>query len=65
MILSGGGGAREQALVEGVSAGKGGEGPGSGSNSSATPSSWFAKWVTFEKRMMGNAEESAGGGFFN
>ncbi|CAF98065.1 unnamed protein product [Tetraodon nigroviridis] len=60
MILSGGGGAREQALVEGVSVGEGGEGPGSGSSSSATPSSWFAKWVTFEKCMMGSNEESAG-----
>lgn len=61
MILSGGGGAREQALVEGVLAGEGGE----GSSSSATPSSWFAKWVTFEKWLMGSAEASAGGGFFN
>lgn len=58
MILSGGGGAREPALVEGVSSGE-------GSSSSATPSSCFAKWVTFEKWMMGTTEETAGSGFFN
>lgn len=56
MILSEGGEggvAREQALVEGVSAGAEGEnGEGSGSSSLATPGSCCAKRVTFEEWMM-------------
>lgn len=49
--------AREQALVEGVSAGvegekAKGEGPESGASSLAKPRSGFTKRVTFEKWVM-------------